>query len=264
MIIPIDEFLPLLFASVGAVYYAVKGSLFSRFLIYWATISLIIYSFFGEKMPQTSLNIILPVIALGGMFIGFLLQGEGWSRRVQIVVRSGLAVIVLLLFSFTAYTACKESYQVQDTPPQMLLYAGTSADVPSMAAKIDELAQKTGEGHNLSITIDRKIVNTLEPAYDSGLYWYLRDYTNVDTPDLSSITSVPSGAVLILAADHVPADSQYLEKYGKGEKVKTTIWFPEEYKNGFNMGGWWNYFIHRDTKGPYWNSEVVVYFLKAE
>ena len=264
MLIPIYEFLPLLFALAGAIYYAIKGSLFSRFLIYWTVASFIIFSFFGEKMPWISLQIVGPVILLGGMFIGFLLKGEGWSRRVQIIVRSSLAVIMLVLFSYTAYTACRESYQVEDDPPQMLLYAGLSADMHRIAGKIDELAQKTGEGHSLSITIDHEIVNTLEPAFDSGWYWYLRDYTNVDTPDLSSITSVPSGSVLILATSHVPADSQYLEKYGEGEKIKTTIWFPEEYKGDFSFGWWWNYFLHRETKGPYWNSEVVVYFPKAE
>ena len=89
MIIPIYEFLPLLFAFAGAIYYAVKGSLFSRFLVYWAVASFIIYSFYGEKMPWVSLSIVLPVIALGGMFIGFfiiklLLLGvkeEGIGRR---------------------------------------------------------------------------------------------------------------------------------------------------------------------------------------
>ena len=256
MIIPIYEFLPLLFAFAGAIYYAVKGSLFSRFLVYWAVASFIIYSFYGEKMPWVSLSIVLPVIALGGMFFGFLLEGVKWKRTVQIAVRSGLAVVILVLFSCTAYVACKESYQVQDTPRQMLFYAGISADVPRIAAKIDELARTTGEGYNLSITVESSI-------YDSGWRWYLRDYTDVETPDLSSITSVPKGSVLILDAGHVPADSQYLEKYDAGERIKTLIWPPEDYKSGFKFGWWWNYFLHRDA-GDYLKREAVVYFLKGE
>ena len=256
MIIPIYEFLPLLFAFAGAIYYAVKGSLFSRFLVYWAVASFIIYSFYGEKMPWVSLSIVLPVIALGGMFIGFLFEGVKWKRTVQIAVRSGLAVVILVLFSCTAYVACKESYQVQDTPRQMIFYAGISADVPRIAAKIDELARTTGEGYNLSITVESSI-------YDSGWRWYLRDYTDVETPDLSSITSVPKGSVLILDAGHVPADSQYLEKYDAGERIKTLIWPPEDYKSGFKFGWWWNYFLHRDA-GDYLKREAVVYFLKGE
>ena len=256
MIIPIYEFLPLLFAFIGAIYYAVKGNLFSRFLVYWAVASFIVYSLFGERMPWLSIHIVLPIIALGGMFIGFLFEGIKWKRTLQIAVRSGLAVVILVLFSYSAYVACRESYQVQDTPSQMLFYAGISADVPRIAEKIDELARTTGEGYNLSITVDSGV-------YDSGWRWYLRDYTNVETPDLSSITSVPKGSVLILDAGHVPADSQYLEKYDAGETIKTLIWPPEDYKSGFKFGWWWNYFLHREA-GPYLNSEVVVYFPKGE
>ncbi|MFQ5988252.1 MAG: hypothetical protein ACE5H6_05335, partial [Dehalococcoidia bacterium] len=54
------EFLPLIFASIGAIYYTVRGNLFSRFLVYWAALSLILYSLFGEKMPWLSLHIALP------------------------------------------------------------------------------------------------------------------------------------------------------------------------------------------------------------
>jgi len=103
MLIPIYEFLPLLFAFVGAIYYAVKGNVFSRFLICWSAASFVIYSFFGERMPWISLNIVLPVIALGGMFIGFLFEGIKWKRTLQIAVRSGLAVVILVLFSYSAY-----------------------------------------------------------------------------------------------------------------------------------------------------------------
>jgi uncharacterized protein (TIGR03663 family) len=270
MLIPIYEFLPLLFAFAGAIYYAIKGNLFSRFLIYWFVMSFIVYSVFGEKMPWISLNMVLPIIALGGMFIGFLLKGAQRKRNLRIAIRSCVAIIIIWLFSFTAYTACRESYQVEDKPSQMLFYAGMSADVPRIAAKIDAVAQKTGEGFNLSITFDNDIVGWLDqgtvghlmPAYDSGWYWYLRDYTNVDRQDCSSINSVPRGSVLILEVGHVPADSQYLEKYGEGERFKYLIWPPEDYKSGFNLKWWWNYFLNREAN-DYLMREAIIYFPKG-
>ena len=273
MLIPIYEFLPLLFALAGAIYYAIKGNLFSRFLVYWFVMSFIIYSFFGEKMPWISLNIVLPIIALGGMFIGFLLKGVQRKRNLRIAIRCCVAIIVIWLFSFTAYTACRESYQVEDKPPQMLFYAGMSADVPRIAAKIDEVAQKTGEGFNLSITFDNAIVGWLDqgsvghlvPAYDSGWYWYLKDYINVDRQDCSSLNSVPKGSVLILDVGHVPDDSQYLEKYGEGERFKYLIWPPEDYKSGFNLNNlkwWWNYFLNREAN-DYLMREAIIYFPKG-
>ena len=251
MLLPIYEFLPLLFAAVGAVYYAIKGNLFSRFLVYWAVVSLLLYSFSGEKMPWLSLHIALPAILLGGMFIGQLLQAFEWRRAKPRLAQVSIVLVLLLLFSFSVHVAYQESYQKGDEPPQMLLYAGISSDVPRIAAQIDELAQETGEGNDLAITVDGAI-------YDVGWRWYLRDYKNVDY----SIDQ-PSGSVLILSADHEPAANEsYLEKYGEGERIKLLIWFPEEYRD-FDPGWWWGYFWHRETLGPYWTTEGIVYFPKS-
>jgi predicted membrane-bound mannosyltransferase len=257
MLIPIYEFLPLLFASAGAIYFAIKGNLFSRFLIYWFVMSFIIYSVFGEKMPWISLNIVVPTAALGGMFIGFLLKAKRWKRTLRIVIRACIAIIVIWLFSYTVYTACRESYQVQDTPSQMLMYAGISADVPRIKAQIDALAIETGMGYDMPITVESN-------TYDSGWRWYLRDYRNVSTPDLTTISGEPAGAVLIISIGHDPSDKTYLSKYSEGEKIQMLIWFPEEYKTKISPDWWWGYFLHRETDGPDWNTEAIVYFLKGD
>jgi len=257
MLIPIYEFLPLLFAFAGAIYYAIKGSLFSRFLIYWFVMSFIIYSFFGERMPWISLNIVVPIAALGGMFIGFLLKAKRWKRTLRIAIRSCVAVLIIWLFSFTVYTAFRESYQVQDTPSQMLMYAGISADVPRIKSQIDALAIETGMGYDMPITVESN-------TYDSGWRWYLRDYKNVSTPDLTTISGEPAGAVLIISIGHDPSDKTYLSKYSEGEKIQMLIWFPEEYKTKISPDWWWGYFLHRETDGPDWNTEAIVYFLKGD
>ncbi len=252
MLMPIYEFLPLLFAAIGAVYYAIKGNTFSRFLVYWAVLSLMLYSFFGEKMPWLSLHIALPAVLLGGMFVGRLVQAFEWRWAKPRIAQVSIVLGLLLLFSFTVHVACQESYQKGDEPPQMLVYAGISSDVPRIAAQIGELAQETGEGKELAITVDGAI-------YDSGWRWYLRDYENVDF----SIDQ-PIGSVLIVRADHEPAAGEsYLENYGEGERIKLLLWFPEEYKSGFGLGWWWRYFLHRETLGPYWTTEGIVYFPKG-
>ena len=284
MILPIYEFLPLVFASIGAIYYSIKGNLFSRFLVCWAVLSLITYSFSGEKMPWLSLHIALPIILMGGMFIGRLLQGFEWRvvrssvKRVFNILAThlfhggmliekflqglewrwarawamrGVTVLALLvLFPFSVHVACQESYQKGDEPPQMLLYAGISSDVPLIMDRIEELAEETGEGKGIPINLD----------YD--LYWlwqwYLRGYTNVDY----SIEQ-PNSLVLILSAGHESAvNESCLEKYGEGERINLLIWFPEEYRD-FDLGWWWGYFLHRETLGPYWTTEGIVYFLKS-
>jgi hypothetical protein len=262
-----------------------KAKLFNRFLIYWAAMSLVMFSFFGERMPWVSLNIVLPAIVFGGAFIGHITKGlnkESLKKRfpmgeptsaIRWVYFVGTLVIIsvlLFLTGYTAFIACRESYQVEDKPPQMLFYAGMSADVPRIAAKIHDVAQETGAGFNLSITFDNDIVGWLDqgtvgrlmPAYDSGWYWYLRDYTNVDRQDCSSLNSAPNGSVLILEAGHVPADSQYLEKYGEGERFKYLIWPPEDYKSGISLKWWWNYFLNREAS-DYLMREAIIYFPKG-
>lgn len=258
-LLPIYEFLPLLFAAVGAIYYAIKGNTFSRFLVYWAVLSLILFSFFGEKMPWLSLHIALPVILLGGMFIGRLLQGFGWRWVKPRIAQASIALALLLLFSFSMqHVTLKESYQKGDEPPQMLLYAGISSDVPRIAAQIEELARETGQEKELTITVDSSI-------YYSGWAWYLRDYAEAGKVDHN--IDQPSGSVLIVGLGNEPADESYLEKYGEGERITMLIWFPEEYKkehnSDFGPGWWWGYFLHRETLGPYWTTEGIVYFPKS-
>jgi uncharacterized protein (TIGR03663 family) len=249
MLLPMYEFLPLLFAAIGAVYYTIKGTTFSRFLVYWAAISLILYSFAGEKMPWLSLHVALPVILIGGMFIGQLLHGFEWPKTRVWALRGVTVLALLLLFSFSVHIAFQESYQRSDEPPQMLLYAGMSSDMPRIMGHIEELAEETGEGKDIAITLD----------WDLYWHWrwYLRDYPNIDY----SIDQ-PQGSVLIVLAGHEPADESSLQQYGEGERINMLIWFPEEYRD-FDLGWWWGYFLHRETLDPYWNTQGIVYFPKS-
>jgi len=251
VLLPIYEFLPLTFAFVGGIYYTIKGNLFSRFLVYWAALSLILYSYFGEKMPWLSLHIALPMILLGGTFIGRLPQAVDTKGAKAWAIRGGAVLVLLLLFSYTVHVAFQESYQKGDEPPQMLLYAGISSDVPPIAAQIEEMARETGEGRELAITIDAGI-------FYNGPAWYLRDYKNIDF----SINQ-PRGSVLIVHESNKPAGNEsYLEKYGEGQRFRHLIWFPEEYRD-FDFAWWWDYFLHRETRGSYREGgaqEGIIYF----
>jgi len=247
------EFLALIFAFIGAIYYTVRGNLFSRFLVYWAALSLIIYSLFGEKMPWLSLHIALPMILLGGNFIGRLFQEVDWRRVRASALRAVTVLALLLLFAFTVWVAFQASYQRGDEPPQMLVYAGISSAVPQIMGQIEGLAEETGEGKELRITVDSPLT--------WPWVWYLRDY-KIDYPDLSTIDDPPVGTVLLLSAGNEEAAQPYLEKYGEGQRFRQLLWFPEEYRD-FDLGWWWDYFMHRKTLGPYWSTEGIAYFPRS-
>ena len=251
------DFLPFILAAIGAIYFMVKRSLFSWFLIYWLAASLAIYSWSGEKMPWLSIHMILPAILLGGMFIGRLFSGVDWRRVRGIAPRAVALVVLLLLFSFTMKVGIQASYQRGDAPPQMLVYAGISADAPQIRDEIGRVAEERGEGREMKITVDSELT--------WPWVWYLRDYKSVDYSNLSAMDQPPQGTVLLLLKDHAQAAEPYLGKYGEGQEFHQLLWFPEEYRE-FNpldsdsWRWWWDYFLHRHTQGPYWTSEAIAYF----
>ncbi len=80
MLLPTYEFLPLLFAAPALFYYALRGDVFRRFLVFWAAATVFGYSMAGEKMPWVSVNTALPVILLGAMALGQLLTSAPAQR----------------------------------------------------------------------------------------------------------------------------------------------------------------------------------------
>lgn len=89
------EFLPLILASAGMIYYALRGdprqadrvqpeaatAPFIQFTIVWTILTFIIYSWAGEKMPWLMLHIVVPMQIMGGWALGLLLDGDWRAIR---------------------------------------------------------------------------------------------------------------------------------------------------------------------------------------
>ena len=78
VVAPIYETLPLIISLAAVIYYIVKGDRFSRFLVYWLVLTLIIYSWAGEKMPWLLVNITLPMVIISGKFLGDIVIAIPW------------------------------------------------------------------------------------------------------------------------------------------------------------------------------------------
>lgn len=76
MLMPVYEFLPLVFAMIGAIYYTIRGNAFTRFLAFWLAGSIFAYSMAGEKMPWLNVHLALPAIILGAYTLGRI-----WTQR---------------------------------------------------------------------------------------------------------------------------------------------------------------------------------------
>lgn len=92
VVTPIYETLPLVISLIAIIYYVVRGNNFSRFLVYWLVLTLIIYSWAGEKMPWLVVNITLPMIIISGKFLGDMLTTIPWHT---IAKKGGLYLILI-------------------------------------------------------------------------------------------------------------------------------------------------------------------------
>ena len=96
VITPLYEFLPLVFAIAGGVFYWRRRDRFGLFLVFWCVSTFLLYTYITEKMPWLLVNVALPLIVLAGKFLGDVVEGIQWRR----VWRGGGALIVpgVLLF----------------------------------------------------------------------------------------------------------------------------------------------------------------------
>jgi len=107
ILVPLYEFLPLLFALLGVGMYgrrALRGQQvddeepFVPFLIWWAVLAFVIYSWAGEKMPWLILHLALPIILLAARTLGDLFDQVDWRT---VYDRGGL--ILGIIFPPTAF-----------------------------------------------------------------------------------------------------------------------------------------------------------------
>lgn len=104
LLMPLYEFLPLLFALAGTAWYLLTdrwpkrgegpaGRLFLPFLIYWSMAAFFLYSWAGEKMPWLVVHQVMPMILLAGRFVGDVLDAADWRA----IWRQGGPILALLL-----------------------------------------------------------------------------------------------------------------------------------------------------------------------
>jgi uncharacterized protein (TIGR03663 family) len=254
-LLSIYEFLPLVLAIGAAVYYLRRRSPFTTFLIYWLSMSLVIYTLVGEKAPWLVLHIALPLILLGAKFGGEVLAGA-LGRRGRLL---GVAALVPL-FALTLAAAGQASYAREDRPVQMLVFAQGSQDLPRLRDRVEGLAADSGLGEELRITVDSNLAWPWK--------WYLRNFRNVDYPDMGVPDLRPQGSVLLVDIIHEGRLGLYLTEYGLGSGFDQIMWFPDDYKawgprdflGPRPWQRWWSYFRHRTTPNPYISTRGKAFF----
>ena len=96
------EFLPLLLAVVGSVYYLRKQDKFGLFLVYWVWMTFLLYTVASEKMPWLLVNVTLPMIVLSGKFLNDIIARVEWKKvslAGGILTLVGVPVFLALLWN---------------------------------------------------------------------------------------------------------------------------------------------------------------------
>ncbi len=252
----IYEFLPLILAAIGGIYYLVRRNLFTTFLIYWAVAALVLYSYAGEKAPWLVLHVVLPLILIAGKFLGEMLEHNKALPRVL------LAAGFVLLLLVSGYRAVQSTFQRSDSPPLLLVYAQVSFEAPPILEKIEEQAARTSEGKSIPIAVDSDLA--------WPLMWYFRDYKSMSYPKVDEKALAGDYQVVLVSSEHNASMLPYADRYEPGQRFNVLTWFPEDYRrfkprevfSASLWKEWWNYAVYRKTS-QVWKSEALAYFAKV-
>ena len=128
VITSVYEFLPLLLAVVGSVYYLRRRDKFGLFLVYWVWITFLLYTIASEKMPWLLVNITLPMIVLSGKLLNDIIVRVEWKRVSKVgglLTLIGVPVFLALLWNlaFLGLDGSNELYGISVTYLGILLSA---------------------------------------------------------------------------------------------------------------------------------------------
>ncbi|MEX2598316.1 MAG: flippase activity-associated protein Agl23, partial [Dehalococcoidia bacterium] len=94
------EFLILVPALAGGVYLVFKGKAFDIFLVYFALMNFILFSYAGERMPWLTVPIALSAALVAGRTIGLMVQSARRSHLAPAAFLGGLGLMVMVPFAF--------------------------------------------------------------------------------------------------------------------------------------------------------------------
>jgi uncharacterized protein (TIGR03663 family) len=223
LVLPLYEQLAVVFGIAGIVVAAIRRSLITTFLVWWAVSSLVLYSWAGEKMPWLSIHITLPFILLAGLALGNVFR----SRTRWLLPLT--AAVFAAFFALEVHSTFALNYEDGANPTEMLIYVQTSQDVPNTISAISTLSHERFGGTSMPIGIDNSDVGGWP------FQWYLRDYPNLFYT--SSFATPACGTqwcpVLLMLGPEYDQYASTLDRHYVVQRYRWNWWFPEDYKTWF-------------------------------
>ena len=188
----LEEESPLLIlGAVGAIIVVWKPKNASAlFCALWAFGMLAAYSLVPYKTPWLALNLIVPLAIIGGYVFQDLYEYGGKERMRPLVVIAALAIGV------SGYQTIVLNFFKYDDDHYAYVYAHTRRDTLKLVDDINRVAQQSGTGADIGITI-------VSPDY-WPLPWYFRDYRRVGYYGRMSASNEP----IVIASESQRAEAQ--------------------------------------------------------
>ena len=222
----------LLLGAVGAVLSLWRPTLLRLFLIWGFVLSLIIYSWAGEKFAWLVLHPLLPLLMLAGIGVQAI-----WSARRRWYGWVG-AVVVVAGFAYSAYASYLVNAVHRADPRELLVSTQSSEEVKRVA---DEVVARA-ERRPTTITVDSSEGATFPWA------WYFRDLP-AGYEELGTGTGPPpdSDVLILTQAAHDRLGPQ-LEGY-QAREFPFRVWWVRDY-DAMSPRAWWNWFTKREPWSP--------------
>jgi uncharacterized protein (TIGR03663 family) len=175
MLVPLYEFLALIPALIGTVYFALTRKIdgFLGLLLVWTFGMFIGLTLAGEKMPWLSTHIALPLALLASYCVACFARINFKQTRVRKILMITTGAPLILAICLSAWTNVGLNINHSDTPLEPLIYTQTSPDVPRLASRI---IQSLENGSSTGVVVDTDLALSWPWA------WYLRGRNVQYTP----------------------------------------------------------------------------------
>jgi uncharacterized protein (TIGR03663 family) len=227
------EWPALVLGAIGAVAALRRPTLLRVFLIWAFAVSLVVYSWAGEKFAWLVLHPLLPLVLLAGVGVQAI-----WEARRSWVGRLGI-VIAIVSFAYAGYASFLVNAVHRADPRELLVSTQSSEEVAKVARHV--VAQAEASDRPFTVTIDSAEGATFPWA------WYFRDL-DVGYIDLSEAGTPADSDVLILTQASHDRLAKQLTGYTSRE-FPFRVWWVRDY-GAVSLGNWWRWLTEREP----WNA----------
>jgi uncharacterized protein (TIGR03663 family) len=226
------EWPALLLGAVGAVVAFRKPSLLRVFLVWAFVLSLLVYSWAGEKFAWLVIHPLLPLLLLAGVGVQAI-----WETRRHWYGKVGIAAAVVA-FAYVVYASWEVNAVHRADPRELLVSTQSSEEVAKIAR--DVVAQAKASDKPFTVTVDEAEGATFPWA------WYFRDLS-VGYMDLTNGTP-PDSDVLILTQGSRNRLANQLTGYTE-RQFPFRVWWVRDYGK-FTPAAWWRWVTRREVWNP--------------